>query len=641
MFENLDTLVEIMYNSQKYFGNNIFLKYRVEEIFFNITYNQFIQMVERLSASLYDLGIRKNDKVGIISENMYKWLVTDMALINIGAVDVPRGSDSTTLEISYILKHSDSKYCFVENPKQADKILSIKSKLPKIKHIILLTGNIKEINKKNTKGVKIFHFDDLLKNGEKLFKKYEKKLISIRNSIKKTDLVTIIYTSGTTGKPKGVMLTHKNIMQNVKVLPDIIHIILGAERWLSVLPVWHVFERTLEYIIMATTGIIGYSKPTAKFLLPDFVEIKPTFMVAVPRIYEALYQGIISKVKRESKVKWAIFSFFLSIGNSYKHAWKVIKNLLPLFKKPFIFTSILKKIGALFIIFFLWFWYLLGKILVFKTIKEKTGGCLKGPISGGGSLPEHVDNFFCAIDIELLEGWGLTETAPVIGVRTFERLVPRTVGPASPGVQIMIGDEHGRPLKNQHEKGIVYIKGDNVMAGYYKDPKKTKEVFTKGGWFNTGDLGRLTISEELQLTGRAKDTIVLIGGENIEPTPIEDKLLNSPLINQIMIVGQDKKVLGALIVPNEENLLEFVKKNNIKYKNYLDLLKNAEIIDEYKKIIKSKINYKNGFKDYETITFITLLPKPFEVGEELTHSLKMKRNIIAEKYKNEIESMFK
>jgi long-chain acyl-CoA synthetase len=251
-----------------------------------------------------------------------------------------------------------------------------------------------------------------------------------------------------------------------------------------------------------------------------------------------------------------------------------------------------------------------------------------------------LNTFFLAVGIEILEGWGMTETSPVIGVRTFERLVLRTVGPPAPGVELMIGDENWNPLKNQSEKGIVYIRGDNVMAGYYKEPEKTKATISKDGWLNTGDLGRMTITGELQLTGRAKDTIVLVGGENVEPAPIEDKALEDPMISQLMIVGQDKKVLGALIIPSEDELYDFAKKNNIEYKDLNDLITKQEILDEVKNRIKAKVNTKNGFRDYERITFITLLPKPFEVGKELTHSLKVKRNVVADIYKKEIDKMF-
>lgn len=285
MFDELKTLIEAAYNSKKKYGENVFLKYRLEGKFISVTYNEFINLIESLSASLYHIGIRKNEKVGIISENMYKWIITDMALLSLGAIDVPRGSNSTSLELSYILKHSEVKYCFVENPSQVDKILSIIKDLQKIKCLILLTGDEKEISKKIPFKIKIYHFDKLLQDGKKLFNKYRKNLDQIKSTIKENDLVTIIYTSGTTGTPKGVMLSHKNIMHNIKTLPDLIELTF-YERWISILPVWHIFERTIEYIIMATSGLMAYSKPAAKYLLPDFAEIKPTFMVSVPRIWK-------------------------------------------------------------------------------------------------------------------------------------------------------------------------------------------------------------------------------------------------------------------------------------------------------------------------------------------------------------------
>lgn len=638
MSKELKTLIDVLYNTTEKYGNKIFIKYRVEDSYVSITYQEFFDMVEALACRLMEFGIKKEDKIGIISENMYKWLVADYACILLGAIDVPRGSDSTAVELEYILNHAEVSITFVENPQQADKLLGIIDKLPYLKTIVLLNGNTDAVQTK-VKKIKIFTFDELLKEGYSLVKKNRKKLQSMQKAVTEDDLVTIIYTSGTTGAPKGVMLTHKNIMHNIRVLPSIIHI-TDQERWISILPVWHVFERTIEYIIIATYGLMGYSKPVAKYLLPDFLEIKPTFMVAVPRVYESLCQGIISKVKNGPKIKWFLFNFFLAIGIAYKKSYKILHGLEPLFAKEPFLKTVFKKIYSFFGVLSLFLLYRLGDILVYRTIREKTGGCLRGPISGGGALPEYVENFFCAIDMEILEGWGMTETSPVNGVKVFERLVPRTVGAPAPELEMKVCDENGVPLKNQHEMGIVFIKGPNVMKGYYKDPERTKAVLSEDGWLNTGDLGRFTLTGELQLTGRAKDTIVLIGGENIEPAPIEDRLLEHPLIHQVMIVGQDKKVLGALIVPHEENLIEFAKHHSIKFDSFSELCKNKHIIDEFKKICKNKINEKHGFKSYERITHIALISEPFKVGEELTHSLKMKRQYILDKYRSLIDKMF-
>lgn len=641
MYENLKTLVEVIYNSKKEFGNKDFIKYRENNSAFkSITFNEFVELMENIAAALYDLGVRKGDKIAIVSDNLYKWLIMDMAILSLGASDVPRGADTRPNELSYILEHSDSRFCVVEDSYQADKVLSILDNLKNIKDIILLTGKIEDIKNPNANNIKFYYFDQLLEKGKELKASLKDELEKIRLSITENDLATIIYTSGTTGLPKGVMLLHKNIMQNLHGMPEVVPVIPGKERWLSVLPVWHVFERTVEYCIMITGGLLAYSKPIAKQLLPDLEEIKPTYMASVPRIWEALYNGIITNVKKGSPIKKIMFNLFVSIGLIFTKAKRILLGWNPIFKKEFFLFKFFKKIGALIVMFFLFGFDLLGNILIYSKIRSKTGGFLKGPISGGGALPEYIDNFFSTIKINILEGYGLTETSPIVGVRDYYRPVFRTIGKPAPGVEVMIGDENWNRLPNQHAKGVVYIKGDLVMAGYYKNKEKTDEII-KEGWLNTGDLGRLTLTGELQLLGRAKDTIVLLGGENVEPAPIEDKLLEDPLISQAIIVGQDKRTLGVLIVPDKENLEEFAKANGISFSNFEELCKHRIIIDEFSKRIKNKINVQNSFRNFEKIGCFELLSTPFEVGKELTSSLKMKRNVIFDKYKDLIENMYK
>lgn len=645
MYSESKTLVQLLYNSKEKFGNLPFLKYRENGVYKSITYSEVYEMVESLSASLYDLGVRKGDKVGIVSDNMYKWFITDMAILSLGAVDIPRGSDSTASEISFIMKHGDAKYCFVEDCEQADKALSFIEETPDIKSLILLTGDINDIKNPNKNKVAISRFDNMLVEGKTLKIKYKEELLKVKDSITREDLATLIYTSGTTGLPKGVMLLHKNLMHNVQSLTDVLPFKEGKERWLSVLPVWHVYERTVEYIVLSMGAVLAYSKPTAKHLLPDLAEIKPTYMVSVPRIWEAVYNGIINNMKKESSIRRGFFYFFTGIAEIYVNYKKLFFGKLPVFKKKNIFVSLWDKISSIFVIAGLFIPYGLGNVLVFSKIRKKTGGKFRGIISGGGALPEYIDRFFSSVGIKLLEGYGLTETAPIVGVRSQgspiypNTLVYKTVGRPAPGVEVMIGDENWSPLSNQHEKGIIYIKGDLVMAGYYKNPEKTEQIL-KNGWLNSGDLGRLTITGELQITGRAKDTIVLTGGENVEPEPVENKLLESPLINQIIVVGQDRKTLGALIIPQKENLEEFAKSKNIAFKEFEDLCKNKEIIDEYSAIVKNKINTANGFKSFERITCFTLIATPFEIGKELTLSLKMRRNVIMEKYAETIEEIY-
>jgi long-chain acyl-CoA synthetase len=283
---------------------------------------------------------------------------------------------------------------------------------------------------------------------------------------------------------------------------------------------------------------------------------------------------------------------------------------------------------------------LLGEKLVYDKIREKTGGELKAGISGGGALPGHVDDFFAGVGITVLEGYGLTETSPIVAVRTFERPVPYTVGRLLPEVEVRIVDESGAELP-RGAKGIIMVRGPLVMKGYYRNKQATDQVLGPDGWLNTGDLGRLTLDGELQITGRAKDTIVLLGGENVEPLPIEQKLSECALVRQAMIVGQDRKKLGALIVPDFESLKAFAEAENIPYASIEALIEDERVIDAYRQEIRGLISHKNGFKTNELLTSFKLLPREFEIGKELTHTLKMKRNLIAEKFKEYIDAMYR
>jgi long-chain acyl-CoA synthetase len=636
MFEKYSNLVETTYQVCDKYCEKIYLQYLEEEKYMSVSFRQFRERFEYLAASLYHLGFRKSDKAAIISDNRWQWIVSDMAVLSLGGADVPRGSDSTADEIGYILEHSESKFCFVENVEQANKILGLTNRPKHLTTVILLTEAKKDIKVPIHAGITVHTFDELVKQGEKLRTELEIKLQEIRASITGDDLATLIYTSGTTGTPKGVMLLHKNFMHNVRNLPKVMPI-TEADRWLTILPVWHIFERTIEYIILALGCRMAYSKPVAKYLLPAMLAIKPTALASVPRVWESLHTGIIKAVRSESKLKYGIFRFFFMVGVAFQSCRNVLVDRLPRFEIEFFLVTAVRWLFALagFIVLFLF--DRLGDLLVFSKIRTKTGGCLRIPVSGGGAMPPHIDRFFSIIKIDILEGYGLTETSPVIGVRVPKNKRMFTIGQPIPETEVSIRDEHGVPLSNQHQKGVVWVRGDLVMAGYYKDKKHTDEVMTKDGWFNTGDLGRMSYQGDLQLTGRAKDTIVLIGGENIEPEPIEAKLRENDMISQCMVVGQDKKMLSVIIVPESEKLEQWAHENGIKYHNMDELCSNSKIQVEYKRIVDSKISTRNGFKSFEKIFCLMLLPEPFKVGEELTHSLKMKRNFITEKYKNKIE----
>lgn len=631
------SLIEAFYYAADTFPNKPYLQYREKDILINRTYPEIRSLVQCLSASLYQLGVRSSDKVAIISDNMWKWIVSDLAVLSLGAADVPRGSDSSTGEIAYIIKHCDAKVCFAENPVQANRIISGLESDSILESIILLTGEPDEVTADTQKKPVVYTFDQLIDEGREKYDLIKDKLEDIRKNLNEDTLATIIYTSGTTGMPKGVMLSHGNILKDIYYM---LEVLFPAEkdRWVSVLPVWHVYERTIEYAIILTCGSMAYSKPTSKHLLPMLAEIKPTFMVSVPRIWESLYTGVVTKMKAKPML-YKLFLLFQRIGIVYYNSKKNISNEIAYFEKqPFLRMLGIKTL-SIFKIILLFIPDLIGDILIFSKIRKILGGKLSVPISGGGKLPDYMDDFFNAANINILEGYGMTETSPVICVRTPGYLVPRTVGRPLPGIDLMIGNDNFEPLKNQHEKGHIYVRSKTVMQGYYKMPEITQKAI-RNGWLDTGDLGRLTLSGNLQIVGRAKETIVLTGGENIEPAPIEEKILECDLILNTMLVGQDKKYLAAIVVPNPDALKELAKNLNLPTDNYDALCASEEINKHLISKIRSKINVKNGFKSCESIKYIAVVPKPFEVGDELTNSLKMKRNYIAEKYADIINETF-
>jgi long-chain acyl-CoA synthetase len=433
------------------------------------------------------------------------------------------------------------------------------------------------------------------------------------------------------------MLTHSNFLHNLRtIVPAAIQ--AGPEDiFLSVLPVWHSFERIVEYMAISVGATLAYSKRVGSIMLADMASVRPTIMASAPRIWEAVRAGIIRKVSEEGGIKSALFSFFVSVGMAYMTAAALVKGLFPQFTRRFRVTDFL-----LGIIPFLLLWPLraLGSVLVFKKIKHKLGGRFRFTVSGGGALPPHVDKFFGAAGILLLEGYGLTETTPVVSVRLQKHPVAGTIGPILSELEVKLLDpETGKPV-GPGKKGVIHVKGPNVMKGYYNRPDKTAEVLSADGWLNTGDLGMQTFKGELRIIGRVKETIVLLGGENVEPVPIEDTILESKYIDQVIVLGQDQKFLAALVVPNQEALEKYAEEQKITYMSKEDLLESAEIIEHVSDEINSRVGAKRGFREFERVFRFKLIPKHFEEPVELSGTLKMKRDVINQIYKKEIAELF-
>ncbi|MCL2196134.1 MAG: AMP-binding protein [Treponema sp.] len=603
----------------------------------SVTYRQFFEDVCYIASGLIELGVKRGDKVGLIADNRQEWMVTDFGIMSMGAVDVPRGCDVTTQELTYILSFTECAVVFAENQKQVEKILSCKSNIPLLKTLISFDPVDGEVERgAEAQGVNILYFDSLAAIGKKRENLHVGSTEAEMEKGDSEDLATIIFTSGTTGEPKGVMLLHRNFLCQ---LPHFILIfeLKPGDIWLSMLPVWHVYERLMEYAIFYHTTSIAYSKPIGSILMEDMQAIRPHWMVSVPRVWEAIMDGINRKVKAQGALVKKLFDLTVAISMMFTHFKDLTFHLLPDFHGRF--RALDSVMG-----FFPWLLLLpirgLFYVTIYYKIKRVFGGRFKAGISGGGSLPSKADLFFNSIGIRLQEGYGLTETAPLVSVRQYKRSRRGTIGQVLPNTEVKIIDKKGKEIP-PGRNGIIFVKGNQVMKGYYKKPDLTTAVLDAEGWFNTGDIGMLTHNNELRITGREKDTIVLRGGENVEPVPIECKLRESPYILQCMVAGQDQKYLAALIIPIQQAIMDFAEENSIPIVDYELLLQQPEINELISSEISEYVSSKNGFKSYEKINKFVLSARPFEAGKELSGKGELLRHKIMEIYGKEVHKLFK
>ncbi len=601
-----------------------------------ITYSEMRKIIINIAKGLLEIGCKKDDKIGFIADNRKEWFHLSNAILSIGAIDVPRGCDATEQDISYILSFTNCKIAILENTKQVVKVLKNIEKIPSLKKIITIdeldTRELEKDFSNEMKNISFHTYSELLEKGNA---KDDEEIEKAIDQVQEDDVATIIFTSGTTGKPKGVMLTHKNFIAQI---PDLLGRIPmnPGEFALSVLPVWHSFERECEYIIMASAGAIFYSKPIGSIILQDLEEGNPVLMPSVPRIWEAVYQGVCKAVKKKGGVSLVLFNFFLKVAICWGRLSRNVTGRRVHFSNA---TRILYPILSFIPAILIFPLHLLGSVLVFKKIRAKVGKNFSAGVSGGGALPPNVDEFFWAVGINVVEGYGITEAAPVVSVRHIPRPVFGTIGEPLDCLEAKIVGENGEILPIG-KKGVLHIRGTSIMKGYYNSPEKTAEAIDKDGWLNTGDLALRTITGELIIRGRQKNTIVLRGGENIEPAPIEMKLQQSPYINLAVVVGQDMRYLAALIVVDSEAILSYAKANGIEEKDIEILIKNEKIKKLYEKTVNTLISHHNGFKMYERINKICLLAKEFKVGVELSAKQDIMRYKIEEIYKKEIASLF-
>jgi len=597
------------------------------------SFKNFWRGVEELGSGLAVLGVKRGSHVGIIADNRAEWLMADQAVLGLGGVNVPRGCDSTQDEIAYILSHGDCTATFVEDKNRMNIVLRGLTPDHKLGFLVVMDNSLQE-DETLLENLKIINFKKVRELGAEKLALDPDFFSQTMEKGDSEDLATIIYTSGTTGQPKGVMLTHTTFLFQAD-RTDHMLIVDEKDILLSVLPIWHSFERAVEYIILGKGASIAYSKPIGKILMEDIAQIQPSFFPSVPRIWESVRAAVYRNIKAQSPLKQKLFEFFAWVGTLHANFLTAFQDRMVSYWPP---NPILNKITMFLPLLLIWPLKLLGDLLVFQKIRAKLGGRFKAGISGGGALPAYVDEFFRAAGILVLEGYGLTETGPILSVRLQWSPMPGTVGPILPGIEYQVRAEDGTVVGPGH-RGVLWVKSPQVMKGYYKRPDETAKVLVQE-WLNTGDIVVPTVGREITIVGRSKDTIVLLGGENIEPEPIEMKILQSDFIDQVMVVGQDQKFLGALVVPNMEFLEKYAQEEKMDYLDKDELRELPEIQEMYHEIIQELVSASTGFKHYERIYKFTLLPKPFDLQTEVTQTLKLKRNVIAENYHRVIQQMF-
>jgi long-chain acyl-CoA synthetase len=550
---------------------------------------EFIEKSNLVSFGLLSLGLKKDDKVAIISNNRPEWNIMDMGMLQVGVVNVPIYPTLSESEFQFILNDSEAKLIFVSDENLFKKISSIKTQVPSLKEIYAFN---------DVTGAK--HWTEILKAGET--NKNEKQLEEIKQTIVADNIATLIYTSGTTGNPKGVMLTHDNLLSNVTICYDLPPVTHGALA-LSFLPLCHVYERMLTYLYMFLGVRIWYAESMDK-IADNIREIKPDVFSTVPRLLEKVYARILAKGKEQRGIKRMLFFWALNHGLKYEldgaNGW--------------------------------WYEFQLkiANKIVFVKWREALGGNVKAIVSGGAALQPRLARVFWAAKIVVLEGYGLTETSPVIAVNnTMKKNAVKfgTVGPVIPNVQVKIAED-----------GEILCKGPNVMKGYFKRPDLTNEVIDSEGWFHTGDIGEFTERRFLKITDRKKEIFKTSGGKYIAPQALENKFKESFFIEQLMVIGENKKFAAALIVPSFTHLKSWCEQKGIPYSSNEEMINNTEVRSRFRQEIEE---YNKNFGHTEQIKKFELLPKEWTPDSgDLTPTLKLKRKIIAERNKALIEKIY-
>lgn len=572
------------------------LMWKSEGSYRGIGYADFGRKVGEAAAGLASLGIRRGDRVAIVSENRPEWVIADMAMIRLGAVNVSVYPSLTPKQVEYILNDSGSTAVFVSNRLQCNKIARIRGEVPGLRHVVSFADLGPGVPD-------AISFDRLAAMGRE-FSSTRPDYVAAESSLASPDdLLTLIYTSGTTGNPKGVMLTHRNLASNVLASTDCIPFV-EDDILLSFLPLCHSYERMAGYYSAMSCGVtIAYAE-SIDTVRENILEVRPTIVTTVPRLFERIHNGLMKQARAMPPLRRLVFDWAMSVSAAITAAPKG-RRLPP--------RLALRRAVA--------------DRLVFSKVRARMGGRIRFFVSGGAALSRELGEFFDSIGIAILEGYGLTESSPVISVNRPGKAKFGTVGTPIPGVEVRLAAD-----------GEILVRGPNVMRGYWNDPAATAEVIDADGWLHTGDIGAFDDGGCLVITDRKKHIIVNSGGKNIAPGPIESALLSGGLIHQVLIIGDGRVYLSALVVPEFDHVRERLAAEGIPPPPDASMAGSADV----RRIIGSEIErIQKDSAPFERIRRFTLMPRPFTLEEgEMTPTLKIRRSVVERKYRQEIEAMY-
>jgi long-chain acyl-CoA synthetase len=590
------TLTQLFYEAVEGFDKPDALQYKAGGVYHPISHRDLLRRVRHLGLGLRSLGVRRGDRVAILSENRPEWAIADYACLTTGVTDVPLYPSLPAEQIVYPLADAGAVAIFVSTPAQAVKVAAIRSRVPCLRTVITFAGARVEgadLTLDEVEAMGAAHDNDAVAAG------YRAEALTVHPD----DLATIIYTSGTTGEPKGVMLTHDNIFSNVAaskmILPG-----RQDDRCLSFLPLSHIFERMGGHYYMFATGASICYAESMDTLIDDFGVVRPSVVFSVPRIYEKVLAGAADKARAAGGVTARIFFWAHAVGEEWVSADIAGRTPSPWLKAR----------------------YALADRLVFSKIRARMGGRIHFFVSGGAPLAVEVNRFFQACGLTIYEGYGLTETSPVITVNRPTHRRIGTVGVPIAGVEVGIADD-----------GEICCRGPNVMLGYYNQPEATRAAIDEDGWFHTGDIGELT-DGYLRITDRKKDLIVTAGGKNIAPQPIENQVRQNRYVLQAVMIGDRRRFPALLVVPNFTQLESWAKLKQLTWTDHASLLQNPDVIA---KMDREVLGNLRGLAPFETPKRVILLEHDFSIERgELTPTLKVKRRVIDARYKEQIDQMY-